>query len=296
LHATVQSDDEMAPLFERIVGMPIEYETLYVGKWRQRLMLADRYRDGRVFLAGDSAHLVIPTGGLGMNTGHGDAVDLAWKLSATLHGWGGAALLDSYEAERRPIGARNIAASRRAAAGRATWRGKWRPELALDTDEGRKVRQELADTADTEQRWSNDLYGIELGYVYRSSPVMDYGADAARESDVDDLNFQYTPTTETGARLPHIWLDNGAAIQDVLDREFTLLTVGMDEDPKMAELAASFAALDAPFRVFAPPSEHAEPVYGRGFLLVRPDLHIAWRGSSLPSDPAQLARMVTGRA
>src|SRR5499427_5156418 len=112
----------MAPLFERIVGFPVDYECLYVGKWRQRLMVADRYRAGRVFLAGDSAHLVIPTGGLGMNTGVGDAIDLSWKLAAMLQGWGGPALLDSYEIERRQVGDRNVGASRYASLGRRAWR------------------------------------------------------------------------------------------------------------------------------------------------------------------------------
>jgi 2-polyprenyl-6-methoxyphenol hydroxylase-like FAD-dependent oxidoreductase len=113
LHAVVGDDEAMPPLFERIAGMRISYETLYVGSWRQRLMVADRYRVGRVFLAGDAAHLVIPTGGLGMNTGAGDATDLAWKLAGTLQGWAGEALLDSYEVERRAVGIRNVAASRR---------------------------------------------------------------------------------------------------------------------------------------------------------------------------------------
>src|SRR5262252_10008634 len=129
----------MAPLFERIVGFPVDYECLYVGKWRQRLMVAERYRDRRVFLAGDSAHLVIPTGGLGMNTGVGDAIDLSWKLAATLKGWGGPGLLASYEIERRQIGARNVAASRFAVAGRRAWRAAYRPNICDDTAEGAQI-------------------------------------------------------------------------------------------------------------------------------------------------------------
>ena len=80
LHATVDRPEDMAAQFERTIGVPIDYEMLYVGAWKQNLLLADRYRSGRVFLAGDSAHHVIPTGGLGMNTGVGDAIDLSWKL------------------------------------------------------------------------------------------------------------------------------------------------------------------------------------------------------------------------
>src|SRR5581483_9072809 len=101
--------------------------------WRQNLLLAERYQDGRVFLAGDAVHLVIPTGGLGMNTGIGDAIDLAWKLIGTLKGWGGPTLLASYEAERRQVGERNVGASRYASLGRRKWRSQWRPEIADDT-------------------------------------------------------------------------------------------------------------------------------------------------------------------
>ena len=122
LHSVVEKDADMAAMFERTVAMPVDYEMLYVGHWKQNLLLADRYREGRVFLAGDAVHLVIPTGGLGMNTGVGDAIDLSWKLAATLQGWGGPALLDSYEIERRQVGERNVAASRFASTGRRTWR------------------------------------------------------------------------------------------------------------------------------------------------------------------------------
>ena len=99
LHATVPDSEAMKHKFEEIVGFPVNYELISCAPWRQNLLLADRYRDGRVFLAGDSVHLVIPTGGLGMNTGVGDAFDLAWKLIGTLKGWGGPELLDSYEIE-----------------------------------------------------------------------------------------------------------------------------------------------------------------------------------------------------
>ncbi|MER7797499.1 FAD-dependent monooxygenase [Microbacterium sp. NPDC096154] len=293
LHATVASDDEMAPLFEKIIGFPIEYETLYVGGWRQRLMLADRYRDGRVFIAGDAAHLVIPTGGLGMNTGAGDAVDLGWKLAAVLNGWGGDALLDSYEAERRPTGRRNIAASRRAAMGRRAWRAMWRPEIADDTAAGEKSRADLIEVAEREQRWSNDLYGIELGYRYQGSPTLAY--DVTPESADQEVVFEYVPSTEVGARLPNVWLRDGRALQDEIGWEYALIdTTGRAVDA--AGLAEAFAGIGAPFRVIQPDSDDAVAVYGEGLLLVRPDLHIAWRGTEAPDDAAAVARLVTGNA
>src|SRR6202035_2159562 len=115
------------------------YEMLHCAKWTQRLLLAEHYQQGRAFIAGDAAHLVIPTGGLGMNTGVGDATDLSWKLAATLAGWGGPGLLDSYETERHQIGLRNVRASGAAMDGRTTWRAA-------------ETREEMAKAFDAEQR------------------------------------------------------------------------------------------------------------------------------------------------
>jgi 2-polyprenyl-6-methoxyphenol hydroxylase-like FAD-dependent oxidoreductase len=295
LHSTVGSDDEMPALFEQIVGFPFEYETLYIGSWRQRLMLSSGYSRGRVFIAGDAAHLVIPTGGLGMNTGHGDAVDLAWKLSAVLEGWGGSGLLESYELERRPVGARNIAASRKATGGRRTWRGMWSPVLRERSEKGDAARAALAKVADAEQRWSNDLYGIELGYGYEASPVISYGREdrETKASGELDLDFKYTPKTLPGFRLPHTWLNDGRAIQDELGREYTLLCVDVStrEGDRLAE---EFRILRSPFRAYSPDSDRARGVYGTGYILLRPDLHIAWMGAHLPDNVSQLAQVVTG--
>ncbi|MDA8312253.1 MAG: FAD-dependent monooxygenase [Actinomycetota bacterium] len=294
LHATVDeqgSTEAMQRIFESIIGRPLDYETLYVGFWTQRLMLADRYREGRVFLAGDSAHLVIPTGGLGMNTGAADATDLAWKLAGVLHGWGGPGLLDAYELERRPVGARAVRASRRAAVGRERWRAAWRPEVADDTPEGRRARAELARVAEEEQRWSNDLLGIELGYRYTPSPLV---ASEPGEGP-DDESFCYAPTTWPGARLPHVWLDEGDALHDHLGRCFTLLALRGAPTAEADGLAAAFRRLGAPFATYHVRSKAAETVYeGYPLLLVRPDLHVAWRGHELP-DPDTLAARVTGR-
>jgi 2-polyprenyl-6-methoxyphenol hydroxylase-like FAD-dependent oxidoreductase len=292
LHATADSDADMPRLFESLAGMPVAYQTLYVGQWTQRLMLADRYRDRRVFLAGDAAHLVIPTGGLGMNTGAGDAVDLAWKLAGTLRGWGGPWLLESYEAERRAVGARNVAASRRAAQGRRAWRAAWRPEITADSEAGARARADLAAVADREQRWSNDLLGIELGYRYANSPLIAHESGQGPDPD----SFSYTPTTWPGTRLPHIWLDDGTAIADHLGRCFTLLRGPQAANgPAAGELATAFARTGAPFATFEMRSAAAGPVYeDHSLILVRPDLHVAWRGHGELPDPEALAAIATG--
>src|SRR5258707_10899939 len=170
LHAAVESDGEMKQRFEQAVGTPVRYEMLYCGEWRQNLLLADRYRAGRVLLAGDAVHLVIPAGGLGMNTGVGDAFDLSWKLAATLEGWGGPELLDSYEIERRQVGERNIGASRYATLGYRKWRSQWRPEIGDDSTRGRAVRDNLAKVAAVEQRKVNEMIWAGIGYCYFDSP------------------------------------------------------------------------------------------------------------------------------
>src|SRR5205085_7455229 len=166
LHAVVETDADMARMFERTVAMPVDYEMLYVGQWKMNLLLAERYGAGRVFLAGDAVHLVIPTGGLGMNTGVGDAIDLAWKLQATLAGWGGPKLLASYEIERRQVGDRAVGASRYASLGRRKWRAQFRPDIRDATPEGQAARDNLARVADVEQRKTNEMIGAELGYRY----------------------------------------------------------------------------------------------------------------------------------
>src|SRR5215813_616614 len=166
LHSVLDNDAAMKTQFERTVGIGVKYEMLSCAPWRQNLLLADHYGSGRVFLAGDAVHLVIPTGGLGMNSGVGDAIDLSWKLAATLQGWGGPNLLRSYEIERRQVGERNVGASRFASLGRRKWRSQYRPEMRDTTPAGQAARDNLTAIATVEQRKGNEMIGAELGYRY----------------------------------------------------------------------------------------------------------------------------------
>jgi 2-polyprenyl-6-methoxyphenol hydroxylase-like FAD-dependent oxidoreductase len=288
LHAVVESDEAMKHQFEKTVGVPVDYEMLYCGEWRQNLLLADRYRDRRVFMAGDAVHLVIPTGGLGMNTGVGDAFDLSWKLAAMLRGWGGEGLLDSYEIERRQVGDRNIGASRYASLGRRKWRGQWRPEIDEPTPAGDAARDHLAAVADVEQRKTNEMIGAELGYRYVDSPIIDNIPGGP-----EHLFRDYEPTTWPGARLPHVWLADGTPVQDRIPAEgYTVLRVAGDHDT--APLEAAFHQRGAPVTVLDLPDDVARAVYQRDLLLLRPDMHVAWRGNAPPADPAALAAIATG--
>jgi 2-polyprenyl-6-methoxyphenol hydroxylase-like FAD-dependent oxidoreductase len=289
LHSVVDSDDDMKAMFEKTVAMPVKYEMLSCAPWRQNLLLADHYGHGRVFLAGDAVHLVIPTGGLGMNSGVGDAVDLSWKLAATLKGWGGPALLASYEIERRQVGALNLEASRHASRGRRAWRAAYKPNIRDKTPEGAETRANLTKIADVEQRKSNEMIGAELGYRYVDSPIIFPEAGEAPET-----NFMiYVPTSWPGARLPHVWLADGTALHDHIDDGYTLLCLGGVQIDNTA-LARAFASHAAPFTVLEIAEERPRDIYGYDLLLLRPDLHVVWRGNSLPDDPAKLAALVTG--
>ncbi|NNK65562.1 MAG: 2-polyprenyl-6-methoxyphenol hydroxylase [Rhodobacteraceae bacterium] len=284
LHAVVEDDAAMARQFETVVGAPVDYEMLHVGEWKQNLLLAERYGAGRVFLAGDAVHLVIPTGGLGMNTGIGDAVDLGWKLAASLRGWAGPALLASYEVERRQVGDRNIGASRYASSGRRKWRGMWRAGLADDD----AALAEFTRTAETEQRKTNEMIGAELGYRYVGSPAI-----WEEPGGPEQLFRTYDPTAWTGLRLPHAWVRPGTSILDLPGAGFTVLDLSAASGAAEA-LAAALQARGAPAEVLSVPDQRLRDLFGRDLFLLRPDLHIAWRGNGAPADPEALARVVTG--
>jgi 2-polyprenyl-6-methoxyphenol hydroxylase-like FAD-dependent oxidoreductase len=290
LHSVVDSDDEMKMAFEKTVGVAVKYEMLFCAPWRQNLLLAERYGKDRVFLAGDAVHLVIPTGGLGMNSGVGDAVDLSWKLAATLAGWGGPNLLKSYEVERRQVGERNVGASRYATLGRRKWRSMWRPEIGDNTPAGAAARQYLGAVADVEQRKSNEMIGAELGYRYVDSPVI-----CNVPGGPEHLFRDYQPTTWPGARLPHVWLGDGTALQDRIADGYTILKLGGSK-ADASGLERAIRARGAPVAVLDVPDQVARDIYGYDLILVRPDLHVVWRGNAAPEDAEAIAAVATGHS
>jgi len=289
LHSGVDTDEEMKRQFEKVVGIPVKYEMISCNPWRQNLLVADHYQKNRVFLAGDAVHLVIPTGGLGMNSGVGDAIDLSWKLAATLKGWGGPQLLQSYEIERRQIGDRNVGASRYANLGRRKWRSLWRPDILDNTPEGKKTRDLLSSVANVEQRKSNEMIGAELGYRYVNSPVI-----CEIPGGPEHLFRSYEPTTWPGARLPHVWLNDGTALQDRLPADgYTILKLGKTK-ADVSGLEKAIKARSAPVIVLDVPDQVARDVYGYDLLLLRPDMHVVWRGNTPPEDAAEVADTATG--
>lgn len=290
LHSMLETDAEMDRQFESTVGVPIKYERLSCDPWRQNLLLADRYGKGRVFLAGDAVHLVIPTGGLGMNSGVGDAIDLSWKLAATLRGWGGPQLLQAYEIERRQVGEHNVGASRYATLGRRKWRSMWRPDIRDDTPAGAASRHNLSAVADIEQRKSNEMIGAELGYRYVDSPII-----CNIPGGPEHLFREYQPTTWPGARLPHVWLDDGTPMQDRIPDGYTILKLGRTK-ADLSGLERAIRARGAPVIVLDVPDRIARDIYGHDLILLRPDLHVVWRGNAAPEDAAEVAAIATGHS
>ena len=288
LHSSLPPDTDFAAVIRDLIGFPCDFEIRYVIPWRHHLLVAERYRDRRVFLAGDAIHLVIPTGGLGMNTGVGDAFDLSWKLAGVINGWGGPGLLDGYEQERRPIGIRNVAAAGWAAAGVPIWRALVTPAVYENTPKGDEVRRNLAASFDVNHRRMHGMVGVESAYSYAGSPLI--ADEPGNVAEWETSN--YTPHARPGVRIPHMWLNDGRAMQDVLGDDYTLLDLRGDCDT--APLEVAFSALGAPLKVLRLDEARVRDVYGAAVFLLRPDLHIAWRGDGPPLNAAGLAAVATG--
>ncbi len=259
-------------LIHGLIGTEIDAEVLGTDPWTARMLLADHYRNGRVFLAGDAAHLNPPWGGHGFNTGIGDAVNIGWKLAAVLEGWGGDDLLASYEAERRPIAERTI---QEATANMSVLA----PELSnhdLDASGrvGEQARQAAAQVIQTAKDREFHSLGIVLGYQYDASPVIVDDGTPPLSEDQD-----YKPIARPGARLPHMWLPDGASLYDRLGNGLTLLRLRDDAD--VVPFIESATARGVPLTIVELRGQTLEKLYAASLLLVRPDQHVAWRGTSV---------------
>src|SRR5579862_4864437 len=219
---TPESVDKEAAL-RRALGRDIAVEWVDINVWRRQSVVAERYGKGRAFLAGDAVHQVSPTGALGMNTGIGDAVDLGWKLAATLQGWGGPNLLDSYDAERRPIGQRNV---KMATSFHALQGGYGDGLAALNeaSESGAALRARLGTALVGGLGAEFRTMGLQLGYRYEGSPICVADDGAAPPDDPET----YRPSAQPGMRAPHFWLEDQRSVLDLFGRAFTLLCFGGD--------------------------------------------------------------------
>ncbi len=281
------TEEEIHGHIREAIGVDFDYEIVSVMPWTRRQLVAKRLREGRVFLAGDAAHMMSPTGGFGMNTGVGDAVDLSWKIEATLRGWGGDNLLDSYDAERRPVAVRNVTEAS-GNLGRMLSADDT-PELLDDTPEGAAVRGRVGDHIAEAMKREWESLGIHLGYRYAGSPIC--VADGTQEP--PDEASDFVQTTWPGARAPHVWLEDGRSTLDLFGRGFVL--VCFDETaPGPDSLVAAAKAIGMPLEVIRLDDANAAAAYERKFVLVRPDGHVGWRGDALPADCAAIVDTVRG--
>jgi 2-polyprenyl-6-methoxyphenol hydroxylase-like FAD-dependent oxidoreductase len=273
----------------RLAGTEMPYELLSVMAWERRERVAERYRDGRVFICGDAAHQLSPTGGLGLHTGLADSLDLAWKLAATLTGWGGETLLDSYELERKPVALDNVHASTEAFEIVASLPSG--PAIADDTVEGESLRRAFsaALTRTHNSRGPRHTENLRLGYCYEPSPIC--VPDGTRRPPVE--NQRFVPVARPGTRAPHAWIAAGHSTLDLFGSGFVLLRLG-DSPPPVTALIEAAERRGVPMQVVDLSDPEIAALYERRVVLVRPDGHVAWRGDTLAADVLSLIDRVRG--
>jgi hypothetical protein len=284
------TDEELTAAVRRAVGCDCEIEIVSTMPWTRRELVADSYGRNRVFLVGDSAHQLSPTGAFGMNTGLQESVDIAWKLEACVRGWGGPNLLASYEIERKPVAARNVAEAARNL-GRMLETRTVKPPAEIFTPglHGDAARKTYGDWYT--ERMSHEWFtlGIQLGYRYDGSPIC--VPDDTAPPSFDAAN--YVQTSHAGARAPHVWLADGRSTLDLFGKGFVLLRLGKAV-PDTSALVDAAAVRHVPLSVVALDEPAVTQVYEKALVLVRPDGHVAWRGDVLPADVPGLVDTVRG--
>ncbi len=294
----LDASSDPATLIRLALGFDIDIEILSRDEWTAHQLIAEKYSAGRTFLIGDACHLHPPYGGYGMNMGIGDALDLGWKLSAVLSGWGGEQLLSSYEIERRQVHERVIAES--VANHAHTSRRLVVPGMEEESAAGDAIRAELSQMlAETKHREFYTL-GVTLGSRYRFSPVLAEDTGAADE--VPD-STDYTPQARPGCLAPHAWLNDnkddrsvGASLYDHFEsRGFTLLVTRKQAASATDALVDAASGQGIPLKVLSPELPGLYELYACDYALIRPDQYIAWCGNSV-DDAFDILARVTGKS
>jgi hypothetical protein len=263
------TDERAVQLIRQGSGMPdLEIDITAKKQWTTQADMATRWVEGRVFLAGDAAHRMTPLGALGMNTGIQDAHNLAWKMAAVLQGWAGTELLDTYEAERRPVAQANVNRS---------------VEL-LGTG-----LLDVARPIPPVPSSGRTALDFDIGFEYASTAVIPDG-----RFDVPTGDSAAVPSSRPGCRAPHVWIShngNRVSTLDLLGPYFTLL---VDEGDTVWSRAARAVGTTTQMPLHVKRVRLSESgswerdleISRRGALLIRPDGHVAWRCLGISGDPA----------
>jgi len=273
------------------VGADFQYEVISKEDWIGRRLVANRFREGRVFLAGDAAHLWVPYAGYGMNAGIADALNLSWLLGACVQGWGDEAMLDAYEAERQPITEQvsNFAMDHAQKMIRA--RRAVPQNIEAPGPEGDALRADIGSEAYALNVQQFCCAGLNFGYFYTGSPIII--ADGEHTAPPYSMG-DFTPSTVPGCRAPHFWLADGRSLYDAFGPGYTLLRFDRSVDVRPLERAAQSYSM--PLTVLDIETAEVPKVYAHRLVLCRADQHVAWRGAHLPFDVYDFVAILRGDA
>ncbi len=270
------------------VGAEFEYEILSKEDWIGRRLVADRFRDRRIFICGDSAHLWVPYAGYGMNAGIADAMNLSWILAARLQGWGGEGILNAYMAERGPITEQVSHFAMNHALGAIRHRREVPAAVEAPGEEGRQARAIFGKAVYDLNVRQYCCGGLNFGYYYDCSPVIAYDGETPPPYTIDT----FTPSTVPGCRTPHFWLANGRSVYDACGQGFTLLR--FDQAIDIEPLLTESSRRGMPLKVLDIRPCERLAIFRENLLLSRPDFHVAWRANALPADVTKLVDTVCG--
>ncbi len=275
-------------VIRRVIGDDdIEFEILSIEDYTGRGLVAGAFRDRRVFLAGDAAHLWMPFAGYGMNAGIADAVDLAWLLVGRLEDWLSDAALDAYEAERRPVTTQVMRYAMGFLPDLFALNAQVPPEIDDATSAGEHARAEYGAKIKALNEAQYAAGGLNFGYFYDASPLIAYDGEQPPAYDM----ASFTPSTVPGCRAPHAWLSKERSLWDELGPGYTL--VRTDRSLNSDALHKAMAGAGIPF-VTIDLDGDAATAYDRPLVVIRPDQHVAWRGYEMPEDPVRLTALLTG--
>jgi hypothetical protein len=270
------------------VDASFHYELLSKEDWIGRRLVADRFRDGRVLICGDAAHVWVPYAGYGMNAGIADAMNLSWLLAAHLQGWAPAAILDAYVLERRPITEQVSRFAMKHAESAIAERSRIPAEVEEDTEAGAAARARIGQAAYSLNVEQFACAGLNFGYYYDQSPLIAYDGQMAPSYTM----HLYTPSTTPGCRLPHFWLCDGRSLYDAMGADYVLLR--FDASLPVEKLLSAAADAHVPMTLLDIDLAEPPAPYTHRLVLSRPDRHVAWRGNSLPNNLPELVRLISG--